>query len=43
MTRANAAPCAADPTGADTAIVLTPAFTVAFFDTKVHEIICMPR
>ena len=30
-------------TGADTAIVLTPAFTVAFFDTKVHEIICMPR
>ena len=29
--------------GADTAIVLSPAFTVKFFDTKIHEIVCMPR
>lgn len=29
--------------GADTAIVLTPAFTIAFFDSRIHEIICMPR
>ena len=29
--------------GADTAIVLSPAFTVKFFDTKIREIIAMPR
>ncbi len=29
--------------GADTAIVLSPAFTVNFFDTKIREIIAMPR
>jgi len=30
-------------TGADTAIVLTPANAQSFFDLKVHEIICKPR
>ena len=29
--------------GADTAIVLSPAYTTQFFDTKIHEIIAMPR
>lgn len=29
--------------GADTAIVVTPAHSSQFFDTKVKEIICMPR
>jgi len=29
--------------GADTAIVMSPAFTVKFFDTRIHEIIAMPR
>jgi hypothetical protein len=29
--------------GADTALVLTPAFSVDFFALKVHEIIAMPR
>jgi len=30
-------------TGADTAIVITPAHSNNFFDTKVKEIICKPR
>lgn len=29
--------------GADTAVVLNPSNTHRFFDTKIHEIICMPR
>jgi hypothetical protein len=29
--------------GADTAIVLKPANTHRFFDTRIHEIICKPR
>ncbi|MGD8238370.1 MAG: pyruvate kinase alpha/beta domain-containing protein [Armatimonadota bacterium] len=29
--------------GADTAIVMKPAYTTNFFDLKVREIICMPR
>ena len=29
--------------GADTAIIVTPAHSSQFFDTKVKEIICMPR
>ena len=29
--------------GADTALVLTPAHSRQFFDTKIHEIICKPR
>lgn len=29
--------------GADTAIVITPAHSNNFFDTKIHEIICKPR
>ncbi len=29
--------------GADTAVVLTPANTHAFFETRVHEILCKPR
>jgi hypothetical protein len=30
-------------TGADTAVVLTPANAQGFFDLKVHEIVCKPR
>jgi hypothetical protein len=30
-------------TGADTAIVITPAHSNNFFDTKIKEIICKPR
>lgn len=30
-------------TGADTAVVLTPANAQDFFDIKIHEIICKPR
>ena len=30
-------------TGADTALVITPAHSNNFFDTKVKEIICKPR
>jgi len=29
--------------GADTAIVLTPAYSTNFFDLKIHEVIAMPR
>ncbi len=29
--------------GADTALVITPAHSRQFFDTKIHEIICKPR
>jgi hypothetical protein len=29
--------------GADTALVMKPAFTTNFFDLKVREVICMPR
>lgn len=29
--------------GADTALVIKPAFTTNFFDLKVREVICMPR
>ncbi len=29
--------------GADTAVVLRPAYTFKFFDMKIKEIICMPR
>ncbi len=29
--------------GADTAIVLSPAYTTNFFDLKIHELIAMPR
>jgi hypothetical protein len=29
--------------GADTAVVITPAHSNHFFDTKVKEIICKPR
>ncbi|MGC7880013.1 pyruvate kinase alpha/beta domain-containing protein, partial [Desulforudis sp. 1190] len=30
-------------TGADTAVVLSPAHSQHFFDTKIREIICKPR
>lgn len=30
-------------TGADTAVVITPAHSNNFFDTKIREIICKPR
>jgi len=30
-------------TGADTAVVLTPANAQGFFELKVHEIVCKPR
>jgi hypothetical protein len=30
-------------TGADTALVITPAHSNSFFDTKIKEIICKPR
>ncbi|MDD4360464.1 MAG: pyruvate kinase alpha/beta domain-containing protein [Syntrophaceticus sp.] len=30
-------------TGADTALVITPAHSKSFFDTKIKEIICKPR
>lgn len=29
-------------TGADTAVVMTPAYSSCMFDTKIHEIICKP-
>jgi len=29
--------------GADTAIVLSPAYSTSFFDVKIHEVIAMPR
>ena len=29
--------------GADTALVLTPAYTHTFFDLKIKEILCNPR
>jgi uncharacterized protein len=29
--------------GADTAAVIVPAHSIKFFDTKIKEIICMPR
>ena len=29
--------------GADTAVTISPAYTNAIFDTKVHEILCKPR
>jgi hypothetical protein len=29
--------------GADTALVISPAFSTNFFDLKVREIIAMPR
>ncbi|MFQ6131206.1 MAG: hypothetical protein ACE5R4_04155 [Armatimonadota bacterium] len=29
--------------GADTAVVMRPAYSTSFFDLKVREIICMPR
>ncbi|MCK4284468.1 MAG: hypothetical protein KAX44_09145 [Candidatus Brocadiae bacterium] len=29
--------------GADTAIVLTPAYSTRFFEVKVHEVLAMPR
>jgi hypothetical protein len=29
--------------GADTAIVVSPAFTTRFFDTRIREVLCMPR
>jgi len=34
--------CGGSGSGADTALVLTPANTHNFFDMKVHEIICKP-
>ena len=29
--------------GADTAVILSPAYTNAILDTKIHEILCKPR
>ena len=29
--------------GADTALVITPSYSGAFFKTQVHEVVCMPR
>ena len=34
---------AGSATGADTAVVIVPAHSNQFFDTKVKEIICKPR
>jgi hypothetical protein len=34
---------AGSSTGADTAVVIVPAHSNRFFDTKVKEIICKPR
>ena len=29
--------------GADTAMVLTPAYTAQLLKTRIHELLCMPR
>jgi hypothetical protein len=29
--------------GADTAVIITPSYSAAIMETKIHEILCMPR